>query len=292
MPSAPLFLSTPIAFGADENAPTRFSGIAYSGGLIPDRGMVIDLASTRVEASMNVFAEHAHECPIGLIDRAVNESGRLTVEGELLSDIEPRAAEIVKRSKRGLRYQMSVGLFGASADFIAAGTSVQVNGADFAGPIQVLRNGHVREVSIVTLGADPNTHASFYRSGDGSSHEDHTMTLEEAQAKIAELEASVGTLKQRAETAEAEVTRVAREARLTSIRDLFAETGREFSEASAAPYVELPDTAFTAVAGDMRAIARSLPAHLFRELATGTPNGRGGNESPLLADAKARGWTQ
>ena len=52
---------------------------------------------------------------------------------------------------------MSVGLYSFTTESIPAGKSVNVNGQVFSGPLRVLRKGQVREVSIVTLGADPKT---------------------------------------------------------------------------------------------------------------------------------------
>ena len=52
---------------------------------------------------------------------------------------------------------MSVGLYAFTTESIPAGKSVNVNGQVFNGPVNVLRKGQVREVSIVTLGADPKT---------------------------------------------------------------------------------------------------------------------------------------
>ena len=79
---------------------------------------------------------------------------------------------------------MSVGLYAFRREFVPAGQSIKVNNQTFQGPINVLRNGQVREVSIVTLGADPRTSSKFFELLDGDAD---MKTIEQLTAEVAEL---------------------------------------------------------------------------------------------------------
>lgn len=290
--SAPLWLSAEFALGdGDVDAARSITGVAYSGGLIPSLNCVLDLASTQVDPNMPLLFQHKQDVAIGVIDSA-NDGQQIAVSGSLFADIDDTARQVAAKSKRGLRYQMSVGIYGGGVDAIAAGKRISINGREFTGPITVLRRGHVRECSITSLGADPQTSASFFSAaGDapGALSPEQSMDLEALTARVAELEADKTALAARADAAENALAAHTKEVRLSAVRDLFKKTGREFSEASAAPYVTLSADAFTAVAADMTAIAKQLPAHLFSERAIGSI---AGESSPLLADARARGWVK
>jgi hypothetical protein len=165
---------------------------------------------------------------------------------------------------------MSVGAYNASEEFVAAGRNIEVNGRQFSGPVSVLRNAHIREVSIVALGADPETSAKLFTQ-DG----DTTMTIEALQAKVAELETAVAALTQERDSAIAEATNLkqaseahAKEVRMAAVKQLFTDIRREFSDDTAAAYLALSQDAFVAVSRDLRA-SQSLDQKLFSEQATG-----------------------
>jgi hypothetical protein len=81
----------------------------------------------------------------------------------LFSDIPGSPAErIAQTAQRGAPYQMSVGLFNYSEEFISSGQHVKVHGKEHTGPLTVLRRGTVRECSIVALGADSATSARLF----------------------------------------------------------------------------------------------------------------------------------
>ncbi|MFC2278816.1 MAG: bZIP transcription factor, partial [Cardiobacterium hominis] len=66
------------------------------------------------------------------------------------------------------------------------------------GPILILRNSDVREVSFTPTGVDRNTHAAVLgdeENPENPNPQEQNVNLEEALAKIAELEKQVETLK-------------------------------------------------------------------------------------------------
>jgi hypothetical protein len=186
--SEPILLSAPLELKATDDAklPTRFGGVAYSGGLVPGMGVVIDLASTRFNARIPILLQHDHEQPIGVADAAAIQNNQLVIGGRLFSDMTGSPAErVAMLAQRGMPYEMSVGIFDFNVERVPAGKSAAVNGATFQGPVTVLRSGAVREVSVVTLGADPETDAQFFnRRGDA-------MNVELLTARVAELEAQL-----------------------------------------------------------------------------------------------------
>jgi hypothetical protein len=270
----------------DKPTPTKFQGIAYSGGHIPSRNAVIDLDSTRITDSMPVLASHDHTARsvIGVV-QSTEKNGALKVYGELFSDCDEQAVAIATKSKRGIKYQMSMALFEALSESIPEGKSVNVNGRSFKGPINVLRNGITREVSVVTLGADPATSLTLLSAN--SHHEEGSMD-KELEARVEELEAKLEAEKTRADNAEKELKEHRLSVRQGQVKALFKEVGREFKEDDAAAYMEMSEAAFTAVAEDFRKLKSKAPAYLFEEQAKGSTQTTG--KSALLRDAEARGW--
>jgi hypothetical protein len=184
-------LTAPLELKASEDPklPTRFGGVAYSGGLVPQwgRGIVVDLASTTFKDRIPMLSQHDHSEGVGVTEKAEVKDHALIIAGSLFSDIEgSRAQRIAQLAQRGMPFEMSIGLFNASDEFFPAGKTAKVNGREFSGPVTVLRGGRVREVSIVTLGADADTEAQMFSKPTG---EIATMqTVEQLAARVAELE--------------------------------------------------------------------------------------------------------
>ena len=146
--------------------PGQFTGIAYSGGVVPAYGAVIDLASTAVAPTMPLLHEHQRDVIVGVVAAASIIDGNITVSGRLFSDMPGTAAEkIGQLAQRGAPFQLSVGLYGYSEQMLDAGQAATVNGRTLSGPVAILRRGTVREVSIVTLGADYESSARLFTSG-------------------------------------------------------------------------------------------------------------------------------
>lgn len=182
---APIELKPAAAGGL----PAKFSGKAYSGGFVPDYGIVIDMASTTYKQKMPLLDSHARSEIIGVIDQAATQDGAMVVGGQIFSDMAGSSAErIAKLAQRGVPYEMSVGLYAYTREFIPQGKQATVNGQVFNGPVNVLRNGQVREVSIVTLGADPRTESTFFDLPTG---EPTMSTVEQLTAQVADLTAQV-----------------------------------------------------------------------------------------------------
>lgn len=282
--ATPLYFSAPLDLAppADGEAlPTRFSGTAYSGG-IADQGwlspVVIDLATTSVADSLPLLYEHERDDIIGVVNRIEKTDTTLSVAGTLFSDIDEDAAALAQKAARGLRCQMSVGLFASSTDEIGAGNVATVNGRQFTGPCLVLRNGIVREVSIVALGADRNTNAQFF-SALTSPEEHKPMSepnplqaqVEELQAQVADLTAKLAEAEAKTAAAESAKAEIELSARKSEIAALFTDIGREPTDEAMAPYIKLSAEAWKLVSGDLKSAHKPIPEYLFSAQATGNP---------------------
>jgi hypothetical protein len=193
-PGSMVLMSAPIELkpAADGALPARFEGIAYSGNFVPDYEVVIDMATTTFKQRLPLLDSHWRSDIVGVVEQAANKDGAMSVSGRLFSDMAGSSAErIAQLAQRGVPFEMSVGLFAFTREWVPAGKSVNVNGQVFNGPVNVLRNGQVREVSIVTLGADPRTDAKFFHtpSGDTSMQ----LNLEQLTTQVAELTAQAAT---------------------------------------------------------------------------------------------------
>jgi hypothetical protein len=148
--------------------PVRFRLLAYSGGIMyPNlRGIdwtgpvVVDTGGLIAPYQMPVHREHDRLKPVGhgsieITDGRVYASGLFSVDSD-------DSREIIDSAAKGFPWAASIGLGNMTAERVPAGRNVTVNGSDFAGPILVIRRGDLNEVSIVTIGGDPNTYAAVY----------------------------------------------------------------------------------------------------------------------------------
>lgn len=274
-------LTAPVELRANGNGadalPSTFTGVAYSGGVAPSHNIVIDLDSTNVPESMALLYQHDHREIVGLVKGASKSADhQLIVAGSLFSDMAGSQAErIAQLSKREFPFQMSIGLFGYSEEWVPAGVSTTVNGRVIPGPITVLRNGTVRESSIVTLGADHRTSAQFFSQPDsnesGSDNDNATdtgntaMTIEQLTAKVAELTATnvalAADLKAATDKAAEQVNAAeaaAKAQRETDVTALFAELGEKPADAERASFVAMSAGEFSATATRLRAMQAKL----------------------------------
>ena len=257
----------------------KFRGMAYSGQPLrhpyfPDP-VVIDVESMTFAEKIPTLVDHDRSMRAGF--GSVRKAGaQVLIEGELLDNEHGRA--VAEESQAGFPWQMSVGLQ-ADVEFVPGDRSVVVNGQEIQGPVNVFRNGLLREVSFTATGVDYRTTAEAFALGGGRDgnrdDEESRMKTEELEKKIAELKASLEQAQneakaatERAEKAEQELATMRREARLSAVKDLFSALGREFSEEAAKPYLEMSDETFAAVAKDMKAARPKAPEHLFSAQAT------------------------
>lgn len=161
------------AAGSKQRAP-RVRVLAYSGG--PMRvsmfrsPVIINLAGLNIPDQFPLLADHENNLSaiVGHGAAAV-DGGQLLVEGGLLPGDPGR--QVTDIAAAGVALKASVGVDVGQRRNLRAGESVEVNGRNFeAGSdgLIVVDSGHLREVSIVAIGADPNTSVSIAARRQGT----------------------------------------------------------------------------------------------------------------------------
>lgn len=283
----------------DARRPRAFTGLAYSGDIIPGHyawgALVIDLASLALPSPCPCLLNHDRDDPVGhcileVNDNALRASGRLLNHG--------KGADVALAADQGFPWQLSIHAEPGVVEEIQAGTAVSVNGRDFTGPLTVFRQTRIRELSFTPTGYDYRTSAQILSqpahlpapgqdpAPPSSTPEDRRMSTpspDELVAQVAALSAQVADLTARAEGAEAELAAVKTAAREQALLSLFADLGRPLPEASRPHYLSLSDEAFTALAADLKAAKPVAPAPLFTEQAQGPAAGPLDNPAAALS---------
>lgn len=238
---------------AEEGKKKRtFSGVAYSGEVITDHWywdrIIFDLDSMQIKGRIPALLDHSTRQRAGAINsHSIDHQNGLTVSGDLMSN--EFGTQVAQDSDDGFPWQMSVRIEPSAVEEIQAGASVTVNGKVHQGPITVFRGGRIREVSFCALGADDNTNAvAASHNPTQSSKEDTDVDLEQAKAKIQELESQVSTLTEQNK-------QFATDKRNSEIDALAKALNKEFSAEEKTKFAAMPDDAFELMAGTLKQFA-------------------------------------
>lgn len=231
-----------------------FTGVAYSGEPIVDHWywdrIIFDLDSMQIKGRIPALLEHCSKQRAGAINsHSINYEQGLVISGDLMSN--EYGTQVAQDSDDGFPWQMSVRIEPSSVEEIAADKTVLVNGKTHQGPITVFRGGRIREVSFCALGADDNTSAvaASHSPKNFNQPEDTDVTeLEQAKAKITELQGQVNTLTEQNK-------QFAAAKRDAEISALAKDLGKEFSAEDIAEMKNLDDGAFAFSAKHLRQFA-------------------------------------
>jgi len=149
---------------ADGKTLRRFHMTAYTGGAMRVAGwpypVVVDLAGLVVgKKSRPILLEHDAARIVGHTDGIGVDEGVLTVTG-VISGVSRAAQEVVGASDNGFPWQASLGAAVRKVIFVPEGKTATANGKEFAGPLYMVRQAKLGEVSFVALGADDATTAN------------------------------------------------------------------------------------------------------------------------------------
>lgn len=253
-----------------DDLPTRFSGVAYSGGLIPQFGVfgdaAIDLATLQPSERLFMLVNHDPNERAGH-GRVWIENNALHVEGQFSRSTEA-GRQIAAEFRDGAPWQLSVGL---QYQAQRPKEPLLVNGQTLS--VKTLfTHAAVREVSFVPMGADPHTFVTAF-AADLNPEEPSLST--ELESKITALEHQVADLsgqlaaeKTAREAAESALSAVKMSARMSAVKALFADMNKDFSDEAAQPYLAIPDEAFAALAADLRALKPTIDPALTQQVAT------------------------
>lgn len=255
--------------------PTGFSGIAYSGGVVPNYGWygdsAIDIGSLSIPDQMFALVNHdkdqrAGHCRVWIEGNAIRVAGqfsRTTAAGK----------SVAGEFKEQAPWKLSVG-FNANSDEMSPPQTVDLNGQSLT-LSTIFRNARILEVSFVPADADPNTTvAAFAAPSPTPPQETKSMAddtrMADLERQVADLTAQLSAEKTRADTAETAFSTYRTEARMAAVKVLFGDCGLEFSDEKAKPYLDMSDLSFSAVSDVLKAKApaRGADPSLFKPMAT------------------------
>lgn len=164
---------TEVPKATDPKAVRTFRMVANTGepmNIFPyDLPVVVDLDTLDV-SGLPVPALYDH-CPhgidyiVGLVEAAAVENGSFVASGKFTPTDEPddKSRKVLAKADAGHVWQVSIGGDPKVVEEVKAGTSAQVNGRTYAGPVAVARGVVLREISFVVLGGDRRTSAVVAR---------------------------------------------------------------------------------------------------------------------------------
>jgi hypothetical protein len=149
---------------ATEGQLPTFTIDAYSGGLMQpqlenvvwDGDSIVDISGLRFNSTIPVHRDHDVTKPVG--HSAVEIGERITCNGVFSVDNE-HSREIRGAAKNGFPWRGSIGLSNMLVEFVEHGQTTEVNGKQWQGPLMVVRQADLDEVSIVTIPGDSNVDA-------------------------------------------------------------------------------------------------------------------------------------
>lgn len=284
---------------AKEGELRKFSGTAYSGEMLANHwwwgNVIFDLDSMTVPDRLGMLLDHRSDKRAGVAtSHTISHEKGLELSGTLTRNEHGQA--VASDSDDGFPWQMSVHIVPKRIEEIEQG-SVMVNGKTYQAPITIFRDSTIRETSFCSLGQDSQTSARAFNHqppnakafSKGEHQEGDPMDLQQAQARITELEGQLTAVT-------AERDKFSKSARTEQIKGLFSAVGREYKDddADVLAFAALPDAGFAAVDKMMREqfskqpqpTKPTVPAHLFSHQANGGKTD-GNTEHQFTAGAKA-----
>ena len=160
-------LTTPASSNGPLKVPTLRFRPAYSGGLCnldPEEWpypTVFDLAGAQDRQELPILRDHDQRQKVGQTTSVEYTPSEINADGQMIHlGIDDAADKVLALWKRGAKLQASIKTGLIPADqirFIPEGETVEVNGRTFNGPVEVVNEFYLREISIVTVGADSET---------------------------------------------------------------------------------------------------------------------------------------
>lgn len=296
------------ASGADGVIPTSFTGEAYSGGVASSwmGKSAIDLSSVQ-EPKKSMFSLVNHDENQRAGHCAIKNTGSsILIDGKFFTN--DHGSRVAKEFSEGAPWDFSVG-FDAVATFFDHPTEITVNGQQLILDV-LFTKARVTEVSFVVAGADPNTTAiAFSKKGKDTMPDAATITelnrtiqvemaakntaiaelsavkaeRDEVKAKFAavtdsltEATTALADMTIQFNAAKAKMAEMREASRKSEIKALFSAIGREFSDDSAKPYMDMSGEQFEFIASELKSIHSKYSAHpdgrdssLFKEQANG-----------------------
>jgi hypothetical protein len=178
------------AAGESDKQMPRFRMVAYTGGTMRINGfphpVVVDLEGLAVERQdIPVRLDHKPHQGVGHTQRVAIENGQVIAEGMISRDTS-WARDVAKSGVNGFPWQASIGAAVVDAEFVPNGQRITVNGRTFDGPLHVVRQAVLKEISFVDSGADTATSARIAaQNKEQPSMDDNNVTTAKDTAQHA-----------------------------------------------------------------------------------------------------------
>lgn len=157
------FSATDMQFEEKEDGNKKFTGVAYSGSVIPQHGffsnVIIDLENAEFKQKIPLFRDHDSSKIVG-VGKLQKVDNQLMITGEVFDFGD--GGEVIKMQRAGLDWELSVGINVEELELTNEEFTGSINGLSLEGEHTVLRRPTVKETSFVAIGADSNTSTNFF----------------------------------------------------------------------------------------------------------------------------------
>jgi hypothetical protein len=149
------------AADGDEQKQRRINMVAYTGGALNvgfGVPVYIDLAGLYIsDKPTPLMLEHGRgiDAIFGQTDSVKIENGQVVASGPVLG-VSDETARVVALADAGFAWQASIGVEIQSRQYVRRDETVKVNGKSVKGDALIVRRGSLREISVVSIGADQN----------------------------------------------------------------------------------------------------------------------------------------
>lgn len=175
---------------------TRVSILAYTGGALKLDGfeypIVIDLASTTIAPRVPILWSHDREIILGEIEGLAIVGATVPGIG-ILNGAGDKADEIRKMVKDGYKFNVSAGTATENMTLVESGTRL-INGQLFSAPFYHAKENVIREISILSIGADENAFATLLAASLGTSTDYGTINMKTFEEFLASLSLDINAM--------------------------------------------------------------------------------------------------
>ncbi len=155
-----------LTFAAEktETKNGKATGVAYSGGQISQswsgRPIYVDLAGMKFAQQIPLMASHDYSLGARLgVCEVASDGKQLTFTAEI-DKANPIAQQVIAAGRLA-PWQASIGAENHLLEALSENEKATVNGREVKGPAYIIRKSTLREISVVSLGADPATSLSI-----------------------------------------------------------------------------------------------------------------------------------
>jgi hypothetical protein len=158
---AEVSIKATLAEGDKPAGPPTFSGVAYSGGIVPrhtikggklDADYIIDLSGMTQGRAMKANLDHDRKQRVGHVAKFENDKKQISVEG-VLSAATPHR-DLIANSDPSYGWNVSIEADLAQPEKLKRGEATTVNGRKVDGPLVIFRKSKMTDIAFVDRGAD------------------------------------------------------------------------------------------------------------------------------------------